>query len=174
MKSLHKMIVVSLVALLSACAEKDMSELEKSIETVKRKPAGEIDPLPASRPYKAFSYGAMSVRSPFTIPVKVINPIQLSGKKVSPIEGRPKEPLESFSISSLTMVGSLMQNGVQWALILDDKGNVTPVKKGNYLGRNHGQIVETTESYIEYREIVADGAESWIERPRVMKLREQD
>lgn len=167
-------IIIALAVSLFGCAKKDMAELDVFILDVKRKPANEIEPLPASRPYKAFSYSAMSKRSPFTIPVKVINPIQLSGKKVSPVEGRPKEPLENFSISSLAMVGSLMQGGVQWALILDDKGNVTPVKTGNYLGRNHGQIVETTESYIEYREIVADGAQSWVERPRVMKLREQD
>jgi type IV pilus assembly protein PilP len=45
------------------------------------------------------------------------------------------------------------------------------VQVGNYLGRNHGKIVELTETYLAVVEIVTDGtSDGWVERPRTIEL----
>jgi len=43
-------------------------------------------------------------------------------------------------------------------------------KVGNYLGRNHEKIVEMTATYVAVIEIVSDGNDGWVERPRTVKL----
>src|SRR5690606_33687814 len=45
---------------------------------------------------------------------------------------------------------------------------------GNYVGKNHGRIVELTENYVSAIEIVANGPDEWLERPRKLQLRTAD
>ena len=40
------------------------------------------------------------------------------------------------------------------------------------MGRNHGKIVEIDVDSVSLVEIVANGPESWVERPRTLNLRE--
>ena len=40
------------------------------------------------------------------------------------------------------------------------------VKVGSYAGKNHGRITEITQSQISLMEIVPDGRDGWVERPR--------
>jgi type IV pilus assembly protein PilP len=61
---------------------------------------------------------------------------------------------------------------VLWVLIDDGEEGIHRVREGNYLGRNHGKIVEISESYVSVIEIVSTGVEGWIERPRTLKLSE--
>jgi type IV pilus assembly protein PilP len=69
------------------------------------------------------------------------------------------------------MVGTLERGGENWALIRDPVGGIHRVQVGNYLGRNHGKIVELTETYLAVVEIVTDGtSDGWVERPRTIEL----
>ena len=78
--------------------------------------------------------------------------------------------MEQFTFDSLVMVGTLSRSGTDWSLIRDPEGGVHRVKVGNYLGRNHGKIVEMTGNYVAVIEIVSDGNDGWVERPRTIKL----
>jgi type IV pilus assembly protein PilP len=90
---------------------------------------------------------------------------------VRPDESRPREFLEQFTFDSLAMVGTLARGGTDWALVRDPDGGIHRVRLGNYLGRNHGKIVELTETYIGVVEIVTDGTtDGWVERPRTIEL----
>jgi len=143
-------------------------------ETIK-KPKGEIDPLPTFSPYKAFVYSAMTQRSPFEKPVLEVQRLAGSGQlDVKPDLNREREFLESFNLSQLKMVGTLRQSGVLWALIGDDAGSVHRVKEGNYLGKNHGRIVASSDLQLELLEIVSDGLDGWLERPRTLTLEEKE
>ena len=94
---------------------------------------------------------------------------------VKPDFNRVKQFLEQFSYDSLQMVGSLNLGGTLWALVQDSEGGVHRVKEGDYLGRNHGKIVSTLETQLSVIEIVPTGDEdSWMERPRTMKVRGLD
>lgn len=156
---------------LTACGG-GYQDLDEFMAAIKAKPAGHIAPIPAFKAYKAFTYSATSLRSPFDKPIEVseITRLQMASN-VKPDPNRSKEYLEKFSLDSLKMVGSLEQGGVLWALMQDDDDGVHRIKIGNYIGRNHGRIVETTETYISVIEIVPNGVDGWIERPRTIKLK---
>jgi len=71
------------------------------------------------------------------------------------------------------MVGTLAQQGTLWSLVADGAGGVHRVRVGNYLGKDHGKIVETTETSIAVEEIVPNGVGGWIRKPRTITLTEE-
>lgn len=149
-------------------------ELREYIQETKRRPAGEIEPLPVFPTPETFSYSAMALRSPFERPAPEVDREQVDGRSVEPDFNRQKEYLESFNITNLSMVGTLTMDGTLWALIDDGQGGVHSVTVGNYLGRNHGEIVEATNTQIKVMEIISDGAGGWFERPRIITLEEKE
>ena len=158
--------------LLVGCGGGQFSDLDEFMDEKRSRPGGVIPPIPAFKAYKAFTYSATSLRSPFDRPIEIREISQLqSVSTVEPDETRPKEFLEQFTLDSLDMVGSLSRGGVDWSLIQDPDGGVHRVRVGNFLGRNHGKIVEMTDSYLAVIEIVSDGSDGWVERPRTIKLR---
>jgi type IV pilus assembly protein PilP len=79
--------------------------------------------------------------------------------------------LERFTLDSLLMVGSLERAGEGWTLIKDPDGGIHRVQVGNFLGRDHGRIVEMGDTFVAVIEIVPDGTEDgWVERPRTIEL----
>ena len=72
------------------------------------------------------------------------------------------------------MVGTLEQSGQIWVIIDDGSGGVHRVKQGDYLGRNHGRIIEVSEAYVAVVEIVPNGLDGWVERPRSLKMRDSE
>ena len=54
-----------LASLIAAGCSGGQSDLQKWIETTKKKPGGRIQPLPEVKPYETFVYGAGNMRSPF-------------------------------------------------------------------------------------------------------------
>ena len=175
MKRILLLIQVPLIAcFLSSCSSSsDHKDLTDFMAEAKRRPKGQIDPLPAFRPYQPFAYSAMTLRSPFERPAPVDSDVK-GGKTVEPDLNREREYLEGFNIGSLKMVGTLHKAGRLWALIDDGQGGVKPVTIGNYMGKNFGRIISTEKTQIEIMEIVADGSSGWVERPRIIKLEEKE
>lgn len=157
---------------LTGCSGGDFADLNEFMEEKRAKPGGIIEPIPTFKAYEAFSYSATALRSPFERPIEVREIAQLQAvSAIKPDEDRAKEFLEQFTFDSLSMVGTLERSGTDWSLIRDPEGGVHRVKIGNYLGRNHGKIVDMTDTYVAVVEIVSDGTEDgWVERPRTLKL----
>jgi type IV pilus assembly protein PilP len=156
---------------LVSCTSDTFTDLDEFMQEKRSRPGGVIAPIPPFKAYKAFSYSATTLRSPFDRPVEIREIRHLQAvSTVEPDDNRVKEFLEQFTFDSLSMVGSLARSGVDWTLMQDPEGGVHRVKLGNFLGRNHGKIVEMTQSYIAVIEIVSDGNEGWVERPRSIKL----
>jgi len=84
---------------------------------------------------------------------------------------RRKEPLESFPLDGMKMVGSVNKRKMPYALLQVDK-LLYQVKVGDYLGQNYGKIMKITETEISLREIVQDASGDWIERPAALQLQE--
>ncbi|MCQ4296168.1 type 4a pilus biogenesis lipoprotein PilP [Pseudomonas stutzeri] len=170
-----RMVMLGLsVAALSGCGgTTDFNDLQRYMEEVRAKPKGAIEPLPAFIPYEAFTYSAAALRHPFQPPVKLdLAKRQKGSKDIQPDESRVKQFLEGFNIENFTMVGTLTNGAGRYALIKGGDG-VHRVKIGDYLGRNHGSIVEISEAGIEVVEIVPDGEGGWLERPRSLTLKER-
>ena len=171
-RMIHPSVVLVLPLLLAACSGRDFADLDAFMAEKLARPGGIIAPIPTFPAYEAFGYSATTLRSPFERPIEVRDIAQLQAvSAIKPDENRAKEFLEQFTLDSLNMVGTLERGDTSWTLIRDPQGGVHRVKAGNYLGRSHGKIVETAETYVAVVEIVSDGsADGWVERPRSIKL----
>ena len=159
-------------AFLTACGGRDFSDLDSFMAEKRSRPGGIIAPIPTFKAYEAFAYSATALRSPFDRPIEVREIAQLQAiSAIKPGETRAKEFLEQYTFDSLRMVGTLERSKNNWTLIMDPDGGVHRVQVGNFLGRAHGKIVETTDTYVAVVEIVSDGTQDgWVERPRTIKL----
>ena len=150
---------------------KSQQDLVNFIEENKRRPPGVIKEPPKIEAYKAFTYDAYRLRSPFEKPIDIeTEQVMVSNSNVRPDLIRQKERLEQFDLTALSMVGTLERDGNLWALISDPDGGIERVREGNYLGKNHGRISNLSLDKIELIEIVASG-EAWLERPNLLQLK---
>jgi type IV pilus assembly protein PilP len=168
----HSILGFCLALLLVACSG-SFSDIDAFMAQAKARPQGVIAPIPTFKPYKAFRYNAAASRSPFEVPVKIREIARLAiSSDVKPDPNRVKEQLETFNLESLVMVGTLERDGTLWALIDDSDGSVHQVLPGNFMGKNHGRIIEIRHDSVGVVEIIANGTDSWIERPRTLQLKE--
>ena len=151
--------------LLAACSGGD-SDLNSFIKRVKAEPGGRVEPLPAIKPYEAFTYSDQNLRSPFV-------PTMGGANSVRPDAHRAREFLEQYSLDTLKMVGTLTLGGNHYGLVLANDGRVHRVVIGNHMGQNDGTITEITGSKISLTEIVPDGLGGYVERPAALALTSQ-
>lgn len=169
--------VVSVVALSLAivgCSSSgDFADLQAKMAEIKARPRGRIEPPPEFNPIASASYDAHQMRSPFSPPVDVQDVDIPSGRQVEPDFTRPKEYLERFTLDSLKMKGSIAkESGPLFALVQDPAGATNRVKTGDYMGKNFGRVIDVNESAVTVMEIVPDGQDGWVERPRTIRLTE--
>lgn len=166
-----KLTVASLIAFSLVGCSAQFDDLQAEMDAIRQKPRGKVDAPPEFNPMPTFTYAAHQLRSPFAPPISQ-DLIDLSaGKQVEPDLNRPQEYLERFNVESLRLRGTLQRPGATlYALIEDGEGGVQRVKVGNYLGKNHGRILEITPSQVSFVEIVPDGRDGWVERPRSLAL----
>ena len=170
----HKLYILFLLCLsLVACSNNsaDMIELQDYVNKTVNRPPGAVDAMPEFVSYESFTYSAASLRGPFNVPVDVTAAARAEvAEQVKPDENRSKEALEGFSVGTLTMVGTLSKNNTLWALVQDEVSKIHRVMVGNYIGKNHGRIVSTAETQIDFVEIVPNGNGGWVERPQTITL----
>jgi type IV pilus assembly protein PilP len=162
-------LFMALVAVgLTACGG-GSDDLDQYINEVKARPGGRIEPLPEITPYEIFSYMAdkQGLRSPFRPDTP-----QAAGGGTGPRpdDDRSREYLESFSLDSLGMVGTLHINDTMYGLVQTSDGLIHRVIPGNYMGQNDGRITEISESEIALVEIISDGIGGYIERDAAVGL----
>ena len=63
-----------------------------------------------------------------------------SSSALRPDPNRPKEPLESFPLDGLDMVGTLGEGGTLVGLVMDPERVIHRVNVGNYMGQTDGRI----------------------------------
>lgn len=173
MKTL-RLIAISAVALqfLGGCSA-SFEDVRAQMDAIRQKPRGTVEPPPEFTPMPTFTYAAHQLRSPFAPPISAEQLLMSSGKKVEPDLSRPQEYLERFSLEALRFRGAMQRpGGPLFALIEDGDGGVQRVRVGSYLGKNHGRIVEVAPNLVSVIEIVPDGRDGWVERPRSLSLSE--
>ena len=147
----------------------DMDELDSYINEVKARPGGRIEPLPEITPYEIFSYTAdvSGIRSPFAPDTPQV---AADADALGPDQNRVKEHLETFSLDTLRMVGTMDMQGTEYGLVQSSDGLVHRVVPGNYMGQNDGRITEITDSEILLVEIISDGIGGYVERDAAVGL----
>ena len=166
--------LLGLSTVLAACGG-DMSDLEQFIDETKTLYHGQVDPLPEFPPYQTFDYAAYNMRDPFRPQTDLGSTVAQSEAVYDgprPETARRREPLESFPIDALKMVGLLQQESQTWGLVRDPDGTIHRVQPGNYAGQNHGKIVTVSETKIDIVELVPDGLSGWVNRDAQLAMAE--
>jgi type IV pilus assembly protein PilP len=169
MSRVHSTIALAAV-LLAGCGGESHQDLRAWMSEQGKGTRGRLEPLPQIKPYEPFAYNAFDLPDPFK--PRKIEPAK-GGSKLSPDLARRREPLESFPLESLTMVGTLERNKSVFALVRTPEKDIYQVRAGNYMGQDYGVIVGISDSDIKLRELVQDGAGDWTERTSSLQLQQQ-
>ncbi|MCB1925230.1 MAG: pilus assembly protein PilP [Gammaproteobacteria bacterium] len=170
---MRKYLALSLPLLLAACANQDMSDLRAYVDEVKSRPASGIEPIPEVKQVVGFVYSDKGRRDPFTAPVDETQTAEtVLDNGIRPDPNRRKEELESYTLDSLRMVGTLEQNEQTWGLVKTNDGTIHRVAPGNYMGQNDGKITRISEDKIELIELVPAGS-GFLEKEAAVALGEE-
>ena len=170
---LKLLMSLSMLLSLTACVDRNMSDLKSYVSEVKSRKAGHIEPLPEVKQIETFTYLAEDRRDPFdSLEDEEEVASQAIDDGIKPDFDRRKEELENFSLDSLRMVGTLDQKEIIWALMRTKERTIHRVKAGNFMGKNHGQITRITDSNVELTEIVPEIGGGYRERQASVALAE--
>lgn len=169
MKRSPLLMSLLLPVLLSACGGSGTEDLQVFMEETTKDMRGKVEPLPQVQAYAPFDYAAFDLPDPF-------KPRKLSpsggGGGLQPDMTRPKEPLESYSLETLKMVGVISKKGRMNAIVATPERGIYHVRAGNYMGQNFGLITRISDNEITLKEVVQDSAGDWIERTSTLTLQE--
>ncbi len=165
------LLAIGLISLVGCSGSARENDLEEFYATVQSQGKGRIKPLPPFETVAPFSYQAGNLRSPFEPPVlAAVRQTPKGGRAVKPDPTRVKQFLEQFNVGQLAMVGTLAQGDQLYGLVRDYEEGVHRVRKGDYMGSDHGRITRIDDVSIELLEIVADGSGGWVERQRLVTM----
>lgn len=163
------LLTVAIAVLLSGCAGSDDQDLRAWMAEQGLASRGKIDPIPAIRPYEAFTYNAFDQADPFK-PRK----IETGKGSRGPDMARRKEALEAFPLETLKMVGTLQKGPAIIGLVKANDNRVFQVRQGNYMGQNFGVITAISDGEVTMKELFQDGAGDWAERQTKLMLQERE
>lgn len=166
-----------LAGLLAGCSPSGEDDLRQWMSEQRRQTAPRVTPISEPKRYEPLSYTEAAALDPFSLQRltqalrRDTSSVSSSVALVAPELNRRKEPLESYPLDSMSMVGSLERGGQRVALIKVDR-LLYQVKVGSYLGQNFGRVMKVAEGEVTLREIVQDAAGEWIERSATLQLQE--
>ncbi len=167
---------ILVAAVLLAGCYGDQADLQARIGQVKQEPGEPIEPLPSIESPETFEYAAFDLRDPFEGSIDAPVPDEVAaapeGTGPQPDFNRRREVLEGFELDSLEMVGTFDIEATLFGLVRDPEGLLHRVRPGDYMGRNHGQILAVYDDRIELLELVPDGV-GWREQEAALALDEE-
>ncbi len=168
---MQKISLSLMMGVLLVGCDSRIDAVNEQMANIRNQPPLPIEPVPAFPPVPTFDYAAHQLKSPF-LPSSLAAELKImSGKRVYPNLSRQLQPLESYAIESLNMKGSMRsQSGQILALIQTPDGEIEQIQRGSYMGMNHGRVINITPTQIDLVEIVPDGREGYVERPRSLVL----
>jgi len=171
-------IYLSALLMISACGNDGIGDLKGFVAKIKAETPGKVEPLPELKPFEKYTYSAYleELKDPF-VTWETINPKIDHSRKSGGIAGgvlpdgsRQRETLESYPLETLTMMGTLEYENENWGLIKAPDGIVYRVRRGNYIGQNHGKVSMVDSDSISLVEIISDGLGGWKNRPAGLSL----
>lgn len=163
--------IVLVACVLSACSGDELNDLQAYMKEVEARNPGKIEPLPKVEDFEGYAYAAAVLKDPFQATFKIS--IEKSGTRgIGPDLSRKKQPLESFPLDGMRLMGSIHVSGERWALVKTPSSDIVRVRAGDYMGQNFGKIVRITEAGLELRELISDGLGGWEERMTSVALSE--
>jgi type IV pilus assembly protein PilP len=174
MKRLGWWPVVGAALVLAGCGA-NTDELNQWMEQQKREVKPNVEPIAAPKKFVPQPYASISGIEPFSsqkVTAGTKDDASQSNAVLAAQRKRRKEPLESYSLDAMKMVGTVTKQGRPHALIEIDK-LVHMVTLGQHMGENFGEVVKIGERELSLRELVQDAAGEWIERTTTLQLQEK-
>ena len=160
-------VLFAAAAALAGCG-KPLTDLEQRVSEIKARKGAPLEPLPVMRTFETFEYDAQQMRDPFS--PSIDEEVAAGGDGPRPDMDRPREPLESYPLDALDMVGTLGLTADVTALVKDPDGVIHRIRPDNYMGQNYGRVTGIFEDRIEIVELIPNGVGGWIERPAAIAL----
>lgn len=172
---MRTILIVGLSMLLLAACERGTQDLRRWVAEVKQRTPEPIEPIPPIRTAEVVAYDAMDLRDPFRAapPRSADEVAEGEGEGLRPDPDRQREYLEEFPLDTLDMVGTLVIEETEYALVRDNENVVHRVREGNYMGQNHGLVTAVHADRVEVRELVQDGRGGWMERRTRLAMAEE-
>jgi type IV pilus assembly protein PilP len=168
------LLLLAAAGLIAGC-EGENQELQAWMDQQRREVRPQVLPLAAPKKFDPVPYANAQQVDPFStqkLTVAIKQESRQPNSLLAAEMNRRKEPLESFSLDMMAMVGSVSKAGVPFALLKVDN-LLYRVKPGDYVGQNYGRVTRITETEVGLREIVQDAAGEWIERGASLQLQER-
>jgi type IV pilus assembly protein PilP len=165
---------VFVASLILGCSG-EQQELTQWMEQQRREVKPSVQPLSPPKKFTPQAYVSLNGVEPFStqkLSVALKQEAKQPNSLLSVEINRRKQPLEAYPLDSMSMVGSVIKAGRQYALLRVDN-LLYQVKQGDYLGQNYGKVTKISETDVALREIVQDAAGEWIERPSALQLQEK-
>lgn len=173
-RPLALLAVLASSLLLSGC-DGETQELQAWMDQQRRDVRPQELPLAAPKKFDPVPYANGQQIDPFSnqkLSVAIKQESRQPNSVLAAELDRRKEPLESFALENMAMVGSVNKAGRPIAL-LRVESLLYQVKPGDYLGMNYGRVMRISETEVTLREIVQDSAGEWTERPASLQLQER-
>lgn len=168
---MKKITLIALVASCLAACDSRIDAVDMQMAEIRNQAPLPIEPTPVFEPAPQFNYAAHTLRMPFIASSLAEELKLMEGRRVYPNLTRPEQPLERYALEDLLMKGTMMgSSGRILALIHTPDREVERVQVGSYMGMNHGRVVNITPTRIDIVEIIPDGREGYVERPRSLIL----
>ena len=165
--------VLVLGAGMAGCTENGV-ELQQWMQETKQSTKVSVPKLSEPKKFIPFLYDSKRSVDPYN-PNKLLVALARaqgnSNSMLKPDMERRREPLESYPLDTLKMVGTMAKPGTTYALLQADK-TVFQAKVGNYVGQNFGLVTKISDTGVELKEIVQDASGDWVERQAKLGLQE--
>lgn len=167
-------VIIMLASVMAGCGDGGVQEVKQWMEETRQQTRVAIPKLSEPKKFTPFVYGGKDSVDPFNPNKLAVAFAKLQSKSnnaLAPDPDRRREPLESYPLDSITMVGTLQKPGLSYALLQVDK-TVFQAKVGNYIGQNFGMITQITETEVDLKEVIQDASGEWVERKAKLELQE--
>lgn len=174
MTHLNKAAVLALAALLGACSDSDVREVQQWMANTEKNTKVTVKPLAEPKTFTAFAYQAGDAVDPFSQNKLLAELARTDAGSTNPLKPdteRRRELLETFPLDTMRMVGLLQKGGDNHALVQIDRA-VHQVRAGQRIGQNFGVITSVTEQAVNIREVVQDATGDWVERMSKLELQD--
>lgn len=176
--SMVRLVPVVAALVLAGCGSSGQEGIQQWMAEQRAQTKPKVQPIPEPKKFTPQAYTQETAIDPFSSQ-KLTQALKRettqstsSAALLAPELARRKEPLESFPLDAVMMVGSLVKKGQPVALVKVDN-LLYQVHPGNYLGQNYGRIMKVGETEVVLREIVQDAAGEWTERTATLQLQER-
>ena len=158
--------------LLSGCEAERDSDLRAWMAEVRLRHHAQPISAPAVTALPSFQYAPGGRIDPFDPAKMVATDAGANGHSPQPDLRREREPLESFPLDALRLIGSLRRGRDLVALIEADK-HVYQIRVGGHLGQDFGTVVAIGEKLIDIEELIPESDGHWTQRRAQLVLQEK-